>query len=179
MESVEASIVIEMMGRPPEHIESTLKEFVKRIDNEEGVEIVKMKTHKAKKIDQKDEKGKIIKTKEDKQMYSVFSEIDLKLESIFHLIRVVFGYMPSHIEITNPIDFKMENFDMSSILTEVTRKLHQYDAITKNALLQNKALLNQLNAIKEQTGATIIPESQMPTTGIKKEKSNKRKGKKN
>jgi len=144
MEEIKSIIIIEMMGRPPEHLRQVMKDFLKKLGSEKGVKVTNKKTHKPKLFEQKDKEGKIIEMPKGQELYSVFSEIDLETKELFDLLRIVFLYMPSHIEIISPLDLKMPNDELGGMLTEITKKLHQYDAIAKNAIMQNKILVTRL-----------------------------------
>jgi hypothetical protein len=149
-EETRAMIVIEMMGRPVEHLKQVMKDFLKKMDKEEkGIKILKKKINKPKIAESKDDKGEVIKFPEGKEMYVTFAEIEIEAETIMDLIRIVFVYMPSHVEIIKPSDVRMTNFDFAGVLTEITRKLHRYDAIAKNSILQNKMLVNKIAQLEE------------------------------
>ena len=153
MEEPKANIVIEMMGRPKAHLSKTMRDFVKRLSSEEGVEIIGEKIHNPKKIEQKDKEGKVIKFEKGQELYSNFAELEIQTNTLFKLISIVFTYMPSHIEIIEPRDFKIENFDLSAILNEITKKLHQYDAIAKNSIMQNRLLAKKLMILQQELGS--------------------------
>ena len=48
---IEASFIIEMMGKPKNHLEETLKRLVEKISTEKGVEIVDKTLHEARKFE--------------------------------------------------------------------------------------------------------------------------------
>jgi len=169
-------IVIEMMGRPVDHLKQVMKDFLKRLDQEKGIKIVSKKTHNPKKVEQKDKEGQVIQVPEGKEMYSSFSEIELEVATILDLARIVFAYMPSHIEILHPTDLKMQNFDLATIFNEITKKMHQYDAISKNALMQNQMLANKLMQMQEALQQAGIKEQHVEDT--REEKPAKKKAKK-
>ncbi len=175
---ISATIILEMMGRPKEHLKETMKNFLGKIDAEKGVKVENKKIHEPKLVEQKDKEGKIIQMPAGKEIYSTFAELDLAIEHIFDLIRVVFVYMPSHVEVTRPSEFKMPNFDIASVLNEITKKLHQYDAIAKNALMQNQILANKLASvqqqIQQQVGGNITQQRMpIPSLSISPEKGKK------
>jgi len=147
-DEIRAAIVIEMMGRPASHLADAMKELLKRISSEEGVKIESKKTHKPKILEQKDKEGNVIKVEGGKEMYSSFAEITLEVKHLMHLIRIVFVYMPAHIEILSPPDMSLQNFDISTILNEITKKMHGYDAIAKNAIMQNNMLVAKIRQMQ-------------------------------
>ena len=82
----------------------------------------------------------------EQEMYSLFSEIEIEADTIMDFMRVVFAYLPSHVEILSPVDFSMENFEVNALFNEISRKLHEYDAIAKRALMENQIMQNQFRA---------------------------------
>lgn len=176
-EEIKAKIIIEMMGRPAEHLEQALKDLLKKLGEEKGVKIADKKVHKPKIVDQKDKEGKPIKFEKGREVFSSFAEVELDLKDLFDLIRLIFSYMPSHIEIIRPSELRMPNFDLAAILTEITKKLHQYDAIAKNAIMQNQTLVGKIMQLEQQLG---IGTGAMPDVPVKEKKkpAKKKKGKK-
>ena len=174
MEKIRAGIVIEMMGRPAEHIKEVIGQLMDKLGSEKGIEIDKKKVHDPKLVEQKDKEGKIIKFPEGRELYSTFAEIDLTADTVIDLVRIVFGYMPSHVEIISPEELRIENLDVSAILTEITQKLHQYDAIAKNAMMQNQMLVNKFRQMQAQ-GLILQEGQQQQQTGEKKKGGKKKK----
>jgi len=175
MEEMQVTIIIEMMGRPLDHLKDTMKELLKRLDSEQGVKVLDKKVHKPKILKQKDKEGKPIKFEKGKEMYTSFSEINLEVEHIMHLVRIVFAYMPAHIEITSPAEMRLPNFDVSTILSEVTKKLHGYDAIAKNAIMQNNMLVARMREMQAQMQAAPKQEIKAKKKPAAKKKSKKKK----
>ena len=139
-------IVLEIMGRPSKYISDAMADFINKIGMEKGITILNKKTHKAKEIERKDKEGKKMKIPEEQKMYSLFSELELESESIYDLMRVVFAYMPSHVEILKPQNFPMKNFEVNTFFNEIVRKMHEYEAITKKALMNNQILQNKFRS---------------------------------
>ncbi len=144
-EKIRAFLIFEMLGRPPEHLEKTLNEFIDKIGNEKDIEIINKKTNEPRKIEEAKE-----------EIFTSFAETEIEFEDISSFLKIVFGYMPSHIEIAEPEEIKMKNFDFNGFINELTRKLHQYDEIAKRLAIERGILLGQL----QQAG--IQPRIPMP-----------------
>jgi len=127
-EGIISAIVIEMMGRPADHLKQVMKDLLKKLDSEKGVKIIKKKIHPAKVIEQKDKEGNIIQIPEGQELYSTFVDAEVQTDSMLELVNIVFTYMPSHVEILEPSEFGVQNFDFTLILNDITKKMHQYDA---------------------------------------------------
>lgn len=181
MDKIKSDIIIEMLGRPKEHLRKTMKDFLKKIGAERGVVVAGKKIHSPRKVEQKDNEGKIIKIPGNREVFTTFAEVSLETETIFDLIRIIFIYMPSHIEILEPGEFMMQNIDIAAVLNEITKKLHQYDAIAKNALMQNQMLANKILQMRQllrggqQSGAGL--QKELEVSELKSPERKKKKGK--
>jgi len=137
-------MIFEAMGRPKDHLTFVMDELIKKIDQEKGISITNKDIHEPKLIENKDDKGEIIKYEEGKEMFSNFCELGLEADTLMDLMRVLFLYMPAHIEVISPSNFELKNFDLGAIANEIIKKLHNYDAIAKSALIKNKILEDKL-----------------------------------
>src|SRR3989344_510652 len=106
---INAMVIIEVIGKPPEHLNETLEMIIKSIDNEKGVRV------KSKKINNPE----VMKNRKD--FYMNFAEIEVEVEKILHLVILMFKYMPAHIEIMNPEMIVLTNNGWNDILNELTR----------------------------------------------------------
>lgn len=141
---IQAIITFEMMGRPPEHLVDTMKQLVDVVGQEKGIKVLKSKVHDAKKIENRDKDGVLITKGE---LYSTFAEVEVEVEEIMGLLWIEFKYLPSHIEIIEPEEFKLSNIDLGAILSEIAARLHHYDSIAKSALMNNQMLGKKLQEI--------------------------------
>ncbi len=110
----------EMLGKPPEYIKETLGEYVKNLETE-GVKIISKKIHEP----------KLLEKDPDKELYSTFAEVAMEMDNLNLLFGISFRMLPSHVEILEPVDCNIKNFDLSAILSDLAIKLHKYDEIAK------------------------------------------------
>jgi hypothetical protein len=122
-----ATIVLEILGRPKEHLIETLKDIIKQLNEEKGVVVKGEKINEPRAIE--DQQG----------FYTTFAEVDLETEDIQKLIFLTFKYMPSHIEIVSPETIKMISNDWGETLSEITRRLHAYDEVAR--IIQNERII--------------------------------------
>jgi uncharacterized protein (UPF0210 family) len=127
---IEAVLIFEIMGRPPEYVKETLLKLVDTISREKGVRITSKRIEEVRAV--------------ENNLFSTFAEVELGVETLSQLMSIIFKYMPSHIEVIKPTEFRMTNFDTNALINEVARRLHYYDEIAKNIMFQNKALEIQL-----------------------------------
>lgn len=157
---VRAVMIIEVLGRPPEHLMETLEDFAKKIGEEKGIKVVDKRIMEPNLV------------KDQKDLYTTFMEIEVETESPMHLAGLVFRYMPAHVEVVSPENMVLNNNSFSEILSEVVRRLHRYDDIVRVLNMQYTTLQNKL---KEYEGKPveqdkIQEEKKEETKTVKKEK---------
>lgn len=152
---MKAVMIIEVIGRPPEHLVEALENTVKTIDEEKGVSV------KEKKI----KKPTLMKNKKD--FYTSFAEVEVEVEEILHIAMLMFKYMPAHIDIISPEIIALSNNGWAEIFNELTRRLHGYDEVAKIIQIEKAVLEKRLRDI-----LSTKPQKQEPgqETNPKKEK---------
>ena len=149
---IEASFIIEMMGKPKEHLEETLSRLIEKLGSEKGVKIVDKKLHEAhkyeaKKSDEvKEAEAKLKSEVKDERVqviediYTTFAEIDAEFDDLNSLWFIAFNYMPSNIEVTKPENFVLRNSDIDFILSGIILRLHKYDEVAKKLSIEKSLL---------------------------------------
>ena len=139
--------VVEIMGRPPEYISDAMKLVLKGFSKEKGVEVIRHKIHKPKKVFLKDKKQD--KKQKMQELFSTFSEIEFLVENMGRLIELTFDFMPSSVEILEPQILKLEMNAARNIINDIATKLHKNDAIVKTLYAQNLNLKKELEGLKK------------------------------
>ena len=155
-----ALLVIELMGRPAEHVEKTLNDLIDRLGNEKGVELVKRNIHPAKPT--------------ENNLFISFAELEALFLDIHSLLSMSFAYMPSHVEVIEPSSLSINLNDANSIINTLLLRLHNYDDIAKRFTVENLILQNQLikSGIRPAIPSVNLPnESSRDSKNIKKAKS--------
>ena len=141
-DKIKALLIYEILGRPAEHIKKSLEDLINKIGENPGIEIIKNKIHEPHLLEEKDRKT----LETDEQIFSTFAEVELDIDNLNLVYTLIINTLPSSIEIMEPSQLNIKNFDLSSALSELTIKLHKFDEIAK-ALAMDKGQL--LNVIKE------------------------------
>jgi len=141
-ENIRTVMIFEMLGRPPEHLKQSMEHFIGQVSNEKGVEVLNKNIGEPKKIE-----------KSEQELFTSFAELEINFDNLNSLLKILFVYMPSHIEIVYPQELRMKNTDISTLTNELVRKLHQYDEITKRLTMEVRILQNQIYHLK--TGQTV------------------------
>ena len=136
MEKVKANLIIEIMGRPPEHIKEALNTLVIKMGSEKGVNILDKKYHEPKPV------------KETKNLFTAFAEVNVEFDSLEIFFTIIMIYMPSNVEVYEPERFKLNAAEINSLGNHLVSKLHRYEEITKRALMERNILLQQLEYLK-------------------------------
>lgn len=163
IKKIKAIFILDIIGRPPEHLVESLGEIINNIDKEKGV-VVKRKEIK-----------KPEPMKDQKDFYTTFGEVEIEVEELSYLVDILFKYMPAHIEIISPELITLTNNGLNDILNELARRLHGYDEIARILQMEKQALLRKAQElgieIPEQQPLLKVPEPEKP---VKKSKPKKK-----
>lgn len=132
---VKAELIVEVLGKPPEHLIETLKKIIERIGEEKGVKILKNKISEPQAL------------KDNPEFYTTFAEIEVEVEEILYLVMLMFKYMPAHIEIIYPEKIVSTNNGWNEILNEIARRLHGYDEIARVLQIEKGVLEKRLREL--------------------------------
>jgi len=126
-----ARIIIEILGKPKDYVEKTLKVVVDKIKETKGIKLENYEFEKPKKV--------------EGDVFSSFVELELWVNDISVLLGLCFDYMPSSIEILEPQEIRLKANNLSDFLNDLLANLHTLDMRLKTYVQENK-VLNQ-NAI--------------------------------
>lgn len=146
-------LIYEILGRPPEHIKESLEALIKSIGSNPGIKVIEEKIHEPHLIDE--EKMEQLDQKVD-ELYSTFAEVELEVDDLSIVFALVLNTLPSSIEIIEPTELKLKNFDLSTVLSQLAVKLHQYDEVTKGLVLERNQLIKIIKEIQEKTGLEMV-----------------------
>ena len=117
--------IIEMLGKPKEHIEKTLRDFVERI--REDSEYILAKENYAESVPREN-------------LWSTYAELEVVTKDISRIMAFCFEYMPSSVEILMPQNFTIENHVVTGMLNDLQGRLHNVDMIIKRLRAENDLL---------------------------------------
>jgi hypothetical protein len=162
---LKANIILEVLGRPPEHVTDALTKLIARLGTEKGVRVLSKTIHEPKPIEN------------SQGLFTSFAEVMVELDSLNRYFGILFGYMPSHLELLEPEKVELSNFEFADLANVITTKLHGYDAIAKKMIADRDFLIKKLREVaphlfKEQKNL------EQEITGTSAGKSKKPKAKK-
>lgn len=136
--NIHVLMIIEVIGKPPEHLNETLENMIKQIGEEKGVVVRKKKINEPNLM------------KDQKDFYMNFAEIEVEVEEVLHLSMLIFKYMPAHIEIISPEIITLSNNGINEIFNELGRRLHGYDEVARIIQVEKEILEKKLRELIEQ-----------------------------
>ena len=145
---VRAVMIIEVIGKPKEHLTETLEGMIKQISDEKGVKINEKKINEPTLLKPKTDEQKI-----PEGFYTTFAEIEVEIEEILYLAMLMFKYMPAHIEILDPETITLTNNGLNDILNELTRRLHGYDEVARIIQMEKNILEKKLRELMPEKEA--------------------------
>ena len=132
---IRAILIVEVIGRPPEHLTETLNNIISKIDEEKGVIVKEKRLHEP------------ILMKKQKDFYTSFAEVEVEVEEILNLAILMFKYMPANVEILSPELIALTNNGWSDIFSELTRRLHGYDEVARIIQVEKNILEKKLREV--------------------------------
>ncbi len=129
---IKAVFILEIIGKPKEHLVATLEKLIESIDKEKGVKVIEKKIKEP------------VEMKNNKDFYTTFAEIEIEAEEIMKIIGLMFKYMPANVEIIEPELIALSNNGWNDILNELARRLHAYDEIARVLQIQTAKLQREL-----------------------------------
>ncbi|MBD3247103.1 hypothetical protein GF378_00600 [Candidatus Pacearchaeota archaeon] len=164
---IRAIFMMEVLGKPPEHLKKTLENISEKLNQEKEVEVKEKEIHDAKELEKK------------KGFYTCFSEIEFETDSIVRVVGLMFKYMPAHIEIISPEKISLNNNDFTMLFNELARRLHAYDEVTRVAQAQRNKLAKKLKEVmgSEESENSNKKEKKSDKKSSKKKEENSKKSK--
>jgi len=138
--TIRVSSFFQIMGRPREYVLSSMEEVLDNLGKEKGVKIIKRTVHEPQEAEER------------KDIFSSFAEAEIEFEKIEGFFMMMFNYMPAHIEILSPSEWKMKISEFNTFVNELLRKLHQYDGLAKSFILEKNNMQNYIKELHEKLG---------------------------
>ena len=171
-EYIRVALILEIVGRPAEHLTATLKDIIKQIEEEKGVEVMEKIINEP------------ILIKDQKDFYTTFAEVEVEVEDILYLAILMFKYMPAHVEVISPEMISLTNSGWNDIFNELARRLHSYDEVAGVLNMEKQILEKKLREVlgqnaKETPKQEVKEEATTEETPFKRGQSKKAKRQKN
>ena len=163
-EKVVFRAVIEVLGKPKEHVEGAMKEYIGNLKKDERFKILREEFAELK--------------KQESDLWATFSELEIEVKEVKDLISFCFEYMPSILEVLTPDKLTLPVEELSLFFNDLQARLHEVDMVAKQVKLESetahvgiaKLLRNYLTLLLGQGGRSLEDLSKF--TGVQKEQLN-------
>lgn len=160
-ELIRCRAILEVLGKPREHVEKTIKVLVEKVKEDPEISILNEKYAETR--------------PEAKTMFTTYVELEMIIKGITTLTGFCFDFMPSSIEIEKPEQLTVKNIDISNIFNDMQAKLHNVDMVAKTLKAERDILKRNLNTMISNILTILIKMGKNTTedlskfTGINKE----------
>ncbi len=135
---IQAILIFEVIGRPAEYLKQTLEDIENKLNQIKGIKI------KSNKINEP------LPYKYKEGFFTNFSEIEVEAENLTAFSKIMFVYIPSHIEIITPERLEIQNTNLNDFFNELAGKLHQYDEIARILQIEKIKLTKKVKELEEK-----------------------------
>ncbi len=149
-DKINAMMILEILGKPKEYVLESLTAVVEKLSTEKGVKIIGKTIHEP------------LNVKNSKELFTTFAEIDIEFESLEHYIYIMFGYMPSNIQIISPENLSLSNSFLNELGNKIIQKLHNYDAITKKVLYEHQQIMEKIKSVSPDLYKRLTSQKSKP-----------------
>jgi len=132
-EKIICRVVVEVLGKPREHIEKAMKGYIEKIKKDERYTITREDSAEMK--------------KQESELWATFTELEMEMKDIQDMISFCFDYMPSVIEILEPTKLTLSDKGFSDFFNDLQARLHGVDMIAKQVKLENDGLKRTMNQL--------------------------------
>jgi hypothetical protein len=119
--------IIEVVGRPKEHVKDTAQNYVEKIKKDEKFNIEKTEFAEIKRIEEEKEE----------ELWSTFIDVELWAKNLPSVVDFCFDYMPSSVEIIQPKELHLKEREVSGLLNDLQANLHKMNIFVKNMNNEN------------------------------------------
>ncbi|MBS3083348.1 hypothetical protein J4423_00940 [Candidatus Pacearchaeota archaeon] len=169
MTALTAKFIIEILGRPAEHLKAALTELVDKLGSEKGVAVLNKEIHEPKKVEKTE------------NLWTTFADVEMRFESLPLFFNAIMTYLPAHIEVYEPDSFKLNTFEVNEFANFIVNKLHNYDALAKRMMGERDILISKLEYLRnggDMKKVFEVPEIKKETPKIESKIEKRKKSKK-
>lgn len=106
---VHSRVIIEVLGKPEEHVDKALHVYMEKIKQEKDLIILETD---------------FSEIEPQEALFSGFVELEMLTKDLMKLVWFCFDYLPSSVEIIEPERLSFKNNELSSFLNDLQTRLH-------------------------------------------------------
>ena len=122
-------VIINIVGKPKEYVETILSRVLERLKDEKGVDILEKKVYPG---------------KEQDNFFSAFSDVEILLRDFPTLNRICFIYMPASLESIKPENFRLPALEIGNFVNDLLSMMQESDLKLKSSNASNEILERNL-----------------------------------
>ena len=135
-------MIVEMAGRPAEHVKDSLAKHISVLNDVNDIEVHSIKISEPREIEKSSES-------QGEAMFTCFAEADFETENFARMSETMFDFMPSSVEIIEPSKVTLDMTEATNLLNNISGRLHRYDDIMKMAGGKLQQMGAELKAAQE------------------------------
>lgn len=135
-QKITAIMIVEVAGRPPEYLTNSLQLHIDKLNHVKGVKLVSSKLSEPAVVES------------EKDLYTCFAEVEVEVVGLSKLMDLVFDFMPSSIEIIDPMNLDLNCQEATMFVNDLAGRLHKYDELAKIAKMQLMEMSKKLEQIQ-------------------------------
>jgi hypothetical protein len=126
-------VIFEIIGKPKEHIEQTMKAYLENVKAENGIITLHSEVEAGEELED--------------DMFGVVGEVELLVPSIDKLSWLAINFSPASIEVIEPEKIIFQQKDINHWANDFLAKLHEIGILQKSAKSQQEGLIRNFNAM--------------------------------
>lgn len=127
-------MIVEMMGKPAEHLKKAIEKHVGVLYKVDDIEVDRIEISEPKEfVQEKDKEKKGGADEGEEKMFTTFAECEFEIPSLARLTETMFDFMPSSVEVLEPSNVKMDSFEATNLMNNISGRMHRYDEFAKVA----------------------------------------------
>lgn len=130
---VHINTIFEIIGKPKEHIERTLKAYLENIKQDTTIVVLEEDYEKAEEI----EDG----------LFSVMVEVEFLMPDFEKISWLCINFSPASVEILNPKSITLDQKTVTHWINDLLSRLHEIGAVQKSLQSQTNVLIKNFNAM--------------------------------
>ncbi len=130
---IRALVTFELVGKPREHIENTLKSYLANIKNDSRIMTIREEFADA--------------IEQDDGFFSAFCEYECVVETMEVMTWLAINFMPASIEILDPEHIKLEGRIIGNWFNDLLAKLHEVSNVLREERGVNAHITQGMNAL--------------------------------
>ncbi|HME87354.1 MAG TPA: hypothetical protein VKE88_02995 [Candidatus Nanoarchaeia archaeon] len=149
-DGIKFTAIIEVLGAPKKYVEETAQAFIDKIKTQHDYHIYSSDVSKSTKAAESEEAKA---TKQD--LFTAYAEITIgvkKKEKLFHFC---FDFMPSSIEVIEPMTTTFSANELSGFLSDIQATLHKIDFAFKQTSTANKIMTERMQILTKNASQIL------------------------